>query len=383
VLSETQSIVDEASRLLGAAVTLEDVDFNLIAYGSQKGEVDEVRRSSILQRQSSPEVRQWYESFGIADSNDPVLIPVNREFAVRPRLCLPARWRGVTYGYLWVYDWPADQSPHSPLVHRAMDLAEHAAVYLARQSRLRDDGASIVANLLSPHIEDVERGVGALRDEGWLSPGQSLVAVVTGSSATGADNLSLNLWRLPRGVLSVSRGAVTTMLVPLGAAADLGSAQRTAREVLDLYIERGTSVRAELAAGIGAARADPRHYRDSWREARIAAQVAGSEAGLDVALWAEIGAYRLLAAEPARSLLVDAGIEALLANSELAHTARVFLDSAGNVATTAAELAIHRQSLYYRLGRVEALTGRSLKNGRHRLELHLALTLLPLSPVSS
>jgi DNA-binding PucR family transcriptional regulator len=51
----------------------------------------------------------------------------------------------------------------------------------------------------------------------------------------------------------------------------------------------------------------------------------------------------------------------------------VFLDHAGQAGRTAAELGIHRQTLYYRLSRVEKLTGLSLTDGEDRLLLHMAL----------
>ena len=58
---------------------------------------------------------------------------------------------------------------------------------------------------------------------------------------------------------------------------------------------------------------------------------------------------------------------------ELARTAEVFLDHAGQAGRTAAELGIHRQTLYYRLSRVEQLTGLRLTDGEDRLLLHMAL----------
>jgi DNA-binding PucR family transcriptional regulator len=58
---------------------------------------------------------------------------------------------------------------------------------------------------------------------------------------------------------------------------------------------------------------------------------------------------------------------------ELARTAEVFLDCAGQAGRTATALGIHRQTLYYRLGRVEQLTGLDLDDGEHRLLLHMAL----------
>ena len=58
---------------------------------------------------------------------------------------------------------------------------------------------------------------------------------------------------------------------------------------------------------------------------------------------------------------------------ELARTAEVYLDCAGQAARAAAELGIHRQTLYYRLSRIEKLTGLDLDDGEDRLLLHMAL----------
>jgi DNA-binding PucR family transcriptional regulator len=51
----------------------------------------------------------------------------------------------------------------------------------------------------------------------------------------------------------------------------------------------------------------------------------------------------------------------------------VFLDNAGQAGRTAAALGIHRQTLYYRLSRVEQLTGLDLDDGEDRLLLHMSL----------
>ncbi|WP_046505955.1 PucR family transcriptional regulator, partial [Streptomyces odonnellii] len=60
-------------------------------------------------------------------------------------------------------------------------------------------------------------------------------------------------------------------------------------------------------------------------------------------------------------------------HAELAHTAEEFLDHAGQAGRTAAALGIHRQTLYYRLSRIEQLTGLDLDSGEDRLLLHMAL----------
>jgi DNA-binding PucR family transcriptional regulator len=56
-------------------------------------------------------------------------------------------------------------------------------------------------------------------------------------------------------------------------------------------------------------------------------------------------------------------------------TLGTFLDCAGDVRRTAAELRVHRTTLYHRLSRVEQISGLSLRDGRDRLLMHLALRL--------
>ncbi|WP_320776576.1 helix-turn-helix domain-containing protein, partial [Streptomyces sp. CRN 30] len=113
----------------------------------------------------------------------------------------------------------------------------------------------------------------------------------------------------------------------------------------------------------------------AWREASAAARAALAESRFGpVAEWASIGPYRLLTAVP-REAAPDPAVAALLspAHRELARTAEVYLDRAGQAGRTAAELGIHRQTLYYRLSRVEQLTGLDLDDGEDRLLLHMAL----------
>jgi DNA-binding PucR family transcriptional regulator len=69
----------------------------------------------------------------------------------------------------------------------------------------------------------------------------------------------------------------------------------------------------------------------------------------------------------------DPVVARLLADLVLAGTAEAFLDSAGSASRAATALQIHRQTLYYRLGRIEALTGLDLADGEDRLLLHASL----------
>ncbi len=129
------------------------------------------------------------------------------------------------------------------------------------------------------------------------------------------------------------------------------------------------------AAGVSAPRSGLAELDAAWREASAAARAARAEARLGpVAQWTSIGPFRLLTALPPRAA-DDPAVRVLLsaAHRELARTAEVYLDRAGQAGRTASELGIHRQTLYYRLSRVEQLTGLDLDDGEDRLLLHMAL----------
>ncbi len=97
------------------------------------------------------------------------------------------------------------------------------------------------------------------------------------------------------------------------------------------------------------------------RQAGIAlSTVASGGDGDTAARWTELSADALLAQFPQQSwadALLPAGVARLLADPAaptLLPTLGTFLDCAGDVQRTAAQLRVHRTTLYYRLNRVGA-----------------------------
>lgn len=379
---EFQDIVDDVARLLARPATLEDRDFNLVAFCSHEAQGDEVRLRSILQRHSSREVKDWFEGFGIATSTVPVRTPASPELGVLSRLCLPARWNGVTYGYLWLLD--EHRSIEESRIPAAEALAERAGALMAQQARSREELAYTVEDLLSADPEAVSRAAEAIHDLGIVGRDVPLAAVVLRLVAdVPSQPVPMNLWRLPRSVLASSAEDHHTFLVP-SASGDLEAAREVARQALELYSERlPPGARTGLVVGIGGIRPDLAQARASWNEARLATRVAEVvEALRPVAAWPELGVYRLLACGPERALagaVLDPAVRRLLeqGESDLRQTALAYLQAGGNVQETAAALNVHRQTVYYRLQKIEQVTGLALARGDHRLVLHLGLTMAP------
>ncbi|MFE7360521.1 PucR family transcriptional regulator [[Kitasatospora] papulosa] len=369
-----QQLVDEISALLNAPATLENRDFGLVAFGAHDSDddtaMDPVRTRSILTRRSTPAVRAWFEGFGITRATGPVRIPAAPEAGVfRDRVCLPVRHRGVVLGYVWLLD--ADPGPTDGQLAAAMDVAARIGALLADEERAgtdlsREFGAVIVAV------------------SGW----QRDMAVSALREALGADADGLHVlvcvtpWEgeAPSARTVPSAAALATVPGP-GARTLAALVRLRSPEALDpatTAAERLRSVAGPTAtAGLAAARRGLTELADAWQEALSAARAASAESRFGpVTDWSAIGPYRLLAALPRTpGTAPDQAVRTLLApaHAELARTAEVFLDRAGQASRTASELGIHRQTLYYRLARVQQLTGLDLNDGEDRLLLHMAL----------
>ncbi|WP_415951585.1 PucR family transcriptional regulator [Streptomyces sp. KLOTTS4A1] len=380
-----QDLVDEISALLGAPATLEDRDFRLIAFGAHdsddEADMDPVRTRSILTRKSTAAVRTWFEGYGITRATRPVRIPASPDAGVRTaRICLPVRHGGFVHGYVWLLD--TDPGPSPEQLTAAMEVTERIGVLLADEASAGEDVArELRAVLTSGRGWQRDMAVAALRAA--LGPGaDDLLAVVCVSPwpAEGSGPA-----RVPGTVAActVPPAADTedtpafAALVRVRAADALSPARALATRLL-------TSAPAGAAAGVGGARRGLAELPEAWHEALAAARTAAARQRAEgaassrthdtapIAEWSALGPYRLLTALPAAAAH-DPAATALLRHPELAHTAEVFLDHAGQAGRTAAALGIHRQTLYYRLSRIEQLTDLDLDEGEDRLLLHMAL----------
>ncbi|MEE4540796.1 helix-turn-helix domain-containing protein [Streptomyces sp. V4-01] len=365
-----QDLVDEVSALLGAPATLEDRDFRLIAFGVHDSEddtaTDPVRTRSILTRGSTTEVRAWFERFGIARATAPVRIPAAPAAGVfRGRLCLPVRHAGVVYGYVWLLD----EAEHTEAqLAAAMAVAARIGARLAAATHAGSDaGLALRALLTAASRAARDEAEDALRAALGEDADQPHALVCVRLAAVPPQDLPG--LRVAPGAAALTRvGRSVALLVRLRAAQLAAPAGTAALRLLE-------ALGAPGAAGISDGRPSLAGLPSAWREATDAARAADAQPDLGpAARWSDLGPYRLLTALPADTP-PDPAVAPLLApaHRELARTAELYLDHAGQAARTAAALAVHRQTLYYRLGRIEQLTGLDLSDGESRLLLHMAL----------
>ncbi|WP_128435103.1 PucR family transcriptional regulator [Streptomyces cyaneus] len=422
-----QELVDEISELLGAPATLENRDFELIAFGAYDSEgeldasaLDPVRTRSILTRRSTTAVRTWFEGFGITRATGPVRIPPTPEAGVyRGRICLPVRHRGVVLGYVWLLD--DDPGPTERQLAAAMEVTARIGALLADEAQHGADLSRELRAVLTAEpgwqgdmaVAELRTALGSRADgvhmvvcvAPWPSadpddapsvrtvPHATALCTVPwdgGAShalkavAETGQSLAV-LVRLRSPEVRTAALAAASRLLKEGPAESpsptpsKGPDRFAARPVEDRRPQSPSRLPAQgrprVAAGLGEPRTGLADLGAAWQEASAAARAALAEPRFGpVAEWSRIGPYRLLTSL-APETLHDRAVAPLLspAHHELARTAEVYLDCAGQAGRTAAELGIHRQTLYYRLSRVEQLTGLDLDDGEDRLLLHMVL----------
>lgn len=396
-MAELQRIVDSLGTRLQRAVAIDDPRMRLQVYSPHHGEVDAARLDSILHREAPRDATAWVLTQGVAAADGPVRVPANEQLGLLARVCVPIRCQGLLLGYLWLID--AQSSLSAADLAIAAAAAEAAGVVLYREQLLhelhRGRARELLRDLLADDVQIRRHAARTLLDTGALAPTSRAASLVvqplhpTGRQPDETVRVAIDL------ALDDGRRALATphhlhltrpdhgvFLVdaedPGVRAGGLPGFGARLRDRLLRALAPDPAWR--VGVGIGAATDELAEAAGSYRQARLAARVAGIvPLHGPVASWDRLGVYRTLAQLPPEELTTEAlhpGLVALLQTegcATLVQTLECYLDRAGHVKATAEALVVHRTSLYYRLSRIEALTGTDLDDGDDRLALHLGL----------
>ncbi|HEY7430974.1 MAG TPA: helix-turn-helix domain-containing protein [Streptosporangiaceae bacterium] len=392
---ELQALIDELAQRTGAPIVLEDHDHRLVAYSSQHGLIDDVRRDSILRRVTRPEIRDWFGQHGIHAATAPLRTPSQPRLGILGRLCAPVRFRGRLMGFLFLID---EHERLGPGDIEAVQIAQRQAALLLYEEELAERlNASVLTHLLAPAAEVREAAARQLVEQGLTADGVPHAVVCLQPAGPAVPRLpellGETMWELGRhrgngAVLRSARDDHCVLLVRVASLADDCAASELAgqaRAILAGRLKPGHQAAAtdggvRVIAGIG----DPQqHLTDvavSYRRAVLAARVAATVPSVgDLARWRDLGVFRALVQLPAdedgASCLDPRLVTLLGAQDDLIQTVETYLDLGGDAKGTAEQLHLHRTTLYYRLHKAEQLTGADLGDGNDRLALHLGFKL--------
>lgn len=160
----------------------------------------------------------------------------------------------------------------------------------------------------------------------------------------------------------------------------------TVKEYLDRVESRFQDLLPNLVLswGIGENHAGIKTFQESFNDARVALEIGTRQKGPGQrSTYANTGIYRALlslSSNPDMQELTLSTIGALIdydqqRGLDLANTLISYIRNQGNVSQTSRALSLHRQSLLYRLRKIESLTGRTLEDPDDLFLLDLSMKL--------
>ncbi|QSE94903.1 helix-turn-helix domain-containing protein [Rhodococcus pseudokoreensis] len=385
-MNDVQQYADSLADQLNRSIEIDDCGLKPLALTEQHGDLDDVRVRSILQRHSSPEVFEYAFSLDIAHATGPVRFPANPALQTLPRVCIPMRAHGELHGYLWLIDSPPLTDPD---ITAATSTAGTIAELLHQQSESTatalDREARLVSALLAPPREG-RPSAELLGNEPLLEFAEPASVLTTrfapiGDSGETLDTRALRgatqevAYARPMGHSLLGHGDDTIHLIV--SAEVHGDRLRPFRHALtNAARRRGWMLRG---TGVGAAASDLDDLRRSGMQSSYAASIAHARK-VEQLSWNELGADlvfyglpwttdTLEILFPGASRLFDAD------NSLIRESLDAYFDCGGDTRRAAAQLAVHRTTLYYRLDRAQQLLGEDWAQGERRAGLQLALRL--------
>ncbi len=381
---DVQHVIDDLSAMLGRSVALDEPDGDLITTSRHLGDEDEYRRRLLLTREITPAVHDYLLGFSLPEQVAPVRVPALPSEQFAARVCYPVRSATECLALVWVYD-DGQEVPDPRILARCQQLGRildrrrrmHA---LSSQPRRRLLELAITGGPSSGALELALLRYG-------LEEGDScqLAVIAHPGGPEQAARTAVSLAKALRAARAEA-GMVTAESTPIeafGSAAGivLGPLEtRTALTHKPMLAEVLRSVLAENAPGTDMIGVSAIHHlgslRHAFSEAAVAALVGAAilpgervvlaeELGDLPALIAALGHLRVPLVNDLRALIET--------DPTAAHTLHSYLRHGGDTAPTAAELAIHRTTLYYRLDQIAKRTGLDLADGRCRALAHLVL----------
>jgi DNA-binding PucR family transcriptional regulator len=382
------ALANAAAANLGGPVEIDDARMGLLAFSNLAGEVDDLRRASILARSAPAEFVDWLRAQGILRQLRDTGLPVKfHPPGQRPRLVAPIRAGIDILGYIWVAEGeqPLDAQQELDLV----EIARIASVQLIRlrgsddsEGRLRGDCLrSVLEGTGSAEMLAARLGVGleqklqllAMRPRaGWVR-GRTERALVE-------DLVALRVGiAVQDGVAIASNEAVYAAL----------PAEMTPHEVRSLASElrkiAANQLQVDLVVAIGgivpALGELSRARTELDRVLRILLEMPSSTIATSEELRPQTVIAELCEIARRRPELLQGRIAVLreidvAKKTQYLETLQAFFDAACDLTEASKLLYIHRNTLRYRLRRIHELSGLDLEDPAERLVAELQLRLI-------
>ncbi|WP_125911453.1 MULTISPECIES: PucR family transcriptional regulator [Pseudonocardia] len=377
-------LAEATAAAAGGPVEIVDAELRTLAHAGLGHPVDPLRERSVLDRRAPVTARDWFTGSGAAQrllrSRGPerVLFP-----GAVPRMMAPVVVRDAVAGYVIVAEGGEPLSATVPDV-----LTEAAAVVAARLAGSPDPGSRGPGDLADELLRGALSGTGSVEALGRPAEWTLLALRPAGDGPEPAITAPAGAcvrMVFPGAALTRSDGAIFVLLPGRrGAEAAQHDAETVRNRLSALHGARF------VACVSGRVDADSDVAGLARPLGRAATVLAGrgrpSVASLsDLRPWAVLAELGEIARD--RPGLFDGALDASLDHdpdrrAEVLASLLAWFDAGRDVSEAARRLCVHRNTLRYRLQRIEARSGISLDDPVQRFTVELQVRLLALGPAT-
>lgn len=375
------ALADSLAAAIGAAVVIQDDMSRVLAYSSLQDDVDPIRRAIILERRVPDRVRALYEAWGVfahvATSEEPLFVPEDRAAGFSGRMVIAVRAGEHGLGSIWV---ESDTELTGARRAALQDGAHTVALHLLRSRASADLERQVESELVTSLLDGLGDPSTVARQLG-MGPGRFRVIAVRAHVAAGGHVASLLAFERATMGFGWSRPGRSALLDDTVYTVLPGKEVGPARGWI-LTLRGALPADVVLSAGIGAD-ATPDDLPASRLEAdeALALHATMCPQGPAIAYdesWTDILLQRLRRAaagrrRPSRGPVDDLRRSDATHGTQYIATLRAWLDAQGDLPRAAADLAVHQNTIRYRLRKMTEVTSLDLDDPAKRFALLLDL----------
>ncbi|MCR1162799.1 helix-turn-helix domain-containing protein [Paenarthrobacter sp. UW852] len=384
------AIAQTTATLTNGHVVIEDPGNRVLAYSPASNDVDELRRLSILARRGPEKYQKLLKESGVYKhlqaTEAPVHVEANLEAGLRERVAIGIHAGSRVMGYIWLQE---GAEPLAENTDRIMvGAARHAAIELVRhrneqsQSMREDRVSSLLSGTAQVHSQAQAAGIDP-------SKPAALVLISAGGLSQSAAGLQLRRGELSKvasihaaayrpGAVVGALGMETAIILPdLDPQKSLPAINRLVNTIVR---DATTHLHFQVQAAVGPIVPRLDALQATLDHVRSVLKVMESTPDVRVASYSDVETTvltrELLELLESRTGLRHAGITRLCSRyPEFALTLLTYLEFFGDVNRCAEEMAVHRNTVHYRLRRACEVAGLDLQSADERLLAHLQIRL--------
>src|SRR5574341_147427 len=380
------AITETLANILERSVLIEGTTHEVLAT-TQVGPMDENRLRTVEAGRTLPEVAYRLRKRGVyqqlQEKKRPLRLGTMPDIGMwMERVVAPIVAGGEVLGYIWIV---AGDHPLTDLDELAIDhAATVAALALLKDQAVRESQQAmrgdLLTQLLRPEAEIDAATLERARSLGHHAERSHQVLFVIGAPPAGSrmGQLAARLDSWLRGIrqwgLAVARERGVVLVIE-------SNSNEVGQELAERIANEIGHPAFPVVVGVSSVQPDEKSLRHVYDEAVECAEIATRLNSAKVVGHWNLGLLDWLYHLPPEAVQGNAYLAKVQAlaehdaktNSDLVKTLEAYLEYGGALAEAAAAINVHRNTLLYRLGRIEEIANVDLKEVKQRLNLHVAL----------